>query len=42
MDEAIARFKEGRKAYKGVELYNKTIAICGMGRIGGEFARGRT
>jgi len=33
------RFKEGRKAYKGVELYNKTLAICGMGRIGGEFAR---
>ncbi len=33
------RFKEGRKAYKGVELYNKTLAILGMGRIGGEFAR---
>ncbi|MDC0258916.1 phosphoglycerate dehydrogenase [Verrucomicrobiales bacterium] len=32
-------FKEGRKAYKGVELYNKTLAILGMGRIGGEFAR---
>ncbi len=33
------RFNEGRKAYKGVELYNKTLAILGMGRIGGEFAR---
>ena len=33
------RFKEGRKAYAGVELYNKTLAILGMGRIGGEFAR---
>ena len=33
------RFKEGRKAYKGVELYKKTLAILGMGRIGGEFAR---
>ncbi|MAS96206.1 MAG: phosphoglycerate dehydrogenase [Verrucomicrobiales bacterium] len=33
------RFKEGRKAFKGVELYNKTLAILGMGRIGGEFAR---
>ncbi len=33
------RFKEGRKAYAGVELYNKTLAILGMGRIGSEFAR---
>ncbi|MDP4939428.1 MAG: NAD(P)-binding domain-containing protein, partial [Verrucomicrobiales bacterium] len=33
------RFKAGRKAYAGVELYNKTLAILGMGRIGGEFAR---
>ena len=33
------RFKEGRKAYKGVELYQKTLAILGMGRIGSEFAR---
>lgn len=33
------RFKEGRKQYKGVELYNKTLAILGMGRIGAEFAR---
>ena len=33
------RFKEGRKAYAGVELYNKTLAILGMGRIGAEFAK---
>lgn len=33
------RFGEGRKAYKGVELYKKTLTILGMGRIGGEFAR---
>ncbi len=36
---AGGRFKEGRKAYKGVELYHKTLAILGMGRIGSEFAR---
>lgn len=33
------RYKEGRKAYKGVELYKKTLAILGMGRIGSEFAK---
>ncbi len=33
------RFKEGRKAYSGVELYKKTLAIIGMGRIGGELAK---
>jgi len=33
------RFKEGRKAYKGVEVYEKTLAILGMGRIGSEFAK---
>jgi len=31
--------KWGRKDYQGVELYKKTLAILGMGRIGGEFAR---
>ena len=36
------RFKEGRKANAGVELHNKTLAILGMGRIGGEFARRAT
>ncbi len=28
-----------RKAFKGVELYGKTLGILGMGRIGGEVAR---
>src|SRR5256885_9343226 len=28
-----------RKAYQGVELYNKTLGILGMGRIGSEVAR---
>src|SRR5678815_4292433 len=28
-----------RKAFSGVELYNKTLGILGMGRIGGEVAR---
>src|SRR6185503_16899342 len=28
-----------RKAFSGVELYNKTLAILGMGRIGTELAR---
>ncbi len=28
-----------RKKYEGVELYKKTLAVLGMGRIGGEFAK---
>ena len=28
-----------RKLFKGVELYNKTLGVLGMGRIGGEVAR---
>ena len=28
-----------RKAFKGVELYGKTLGVMGMGRIGGEVAR---
>ena len=28
-----------RKAFKGVELYGKTLGVLGMGRIGGEVAR---
>ncbi len=31
-----------RKKFKGVELYRKTLAILGMGRIGTEFARRAT
>src|SRR5687768_1755596 len=40
--QAHMSMKEGkwdRKAFSGVELYNKTLAILGMGRIGGEVAR---
>ena len=31
--------KWDRKSFEGVELYSKTLAILGMGRIGTEFAR---
>jgi D-3-phosphoglycerate dehydrogenase / 2-oxoglutarate reductase len=31
--------KWDRKSFEGVELYDKTLAILGMGRIGTEFAR---
>ncbi|MBI3418155.1 MAG: phosphoglycerate dehydrogenase [Verrucomicrobia bacterium] len=40
--QANASMKAGewnRKAFSGVELYNKTLGILGMGRIGGEVAR---
>ena len=40
--QAHASMKAGewdREKYKGVELYHKTIAILGMGRIGTEVAR---
>src|SRR4051812_18252555 len=40
--QAHMSMKQGewnRKAYQGVELYNKTLGILGMGRIGGEVAR---
>jgi D-3-phosphoglycerate dehydrogenase len=40
--QAHASMKAGkwdRKNYEGVELYNKTLAILGMGRIGTEVAR---
>lgn len=40
--QAHASMKEGRwdrKKYEGVEIYDKTLAILGMGRIGTEFAR---
>lgn len=32
-------FKAARKAYKGIELNAKRLAVIGMGRIGVEFAR---
>src|SRR5690348_13603335 len=40
--QAHASMKAGewnRKAFQGVELYNKTLGILGMGRIGSEVAR---
>ncbi len=40
--QAHASMKAGewnRKAFHGVELYNKTLGILGMGRIGSEVAR---
>src|SRR5438045_3063405 len=40
--QANGSMKKGewnRKAYQGVELYNKTLGILGMGRIGSEVAR---
>ncbi len=40
--QAHASMKAGkweRKKFEGVELYSKTLAILGMGRIGAEFAR---
>jgi len=40
--QAHASVKAGkwdRKSYEGVELYNKTLGIIGMGRIGSEVAR---
>jgi D-3-phosphoglycerate dehydrogenase / 2-oxoglutarate reductase len=40
--QAHASMKAGewnRKAFQGVELYNKTLGILGMGRIGAEVAR---
>ncbi|MGB0991390.1 MAG: phosphoglycerate dehydrogenase [Akkermansiaceae bacterium] len=32
-------FPAARKAYKGIELYSKRLAVIGMGRIGAEFAK---
>jgi len=40
--QAHASMKEGkweRKQFQGTELYNKTLGILGMGRIGGEVAK---
>ena len=38
-DASVKAGKWDRKAFVGVELYNKTLAILGMGRIGTEIAR---
>jgi len=40
--QAHASVKDGRwdrKSFLGVELYNKTLGVVGLGRIGGEVAR---
>ncbi len=36
---SVAAGKWERKNFQGVELYNKTLAVIGMGRIGTEFAK---
>jgi len=38
-DASVKAGKWDRKTFQGVELYGKTLAILGMGRIGTEFAR---
>jgi len=38
-DASVKSGKWDRKSFVGVELYNKTLAILGMGRIGTEIAR---
>ncbi len=38
-DASVKSGKWDRKSFEGVELYGKTLAILGMGRIGTEFAR---
>ena len=38
-DASVKAGKWERKAFLGVELYNKTLAVLGMGRIGTEVAR---
>ena len=36
---SIAAGKWDRKSFKGTEVYGKTLAVLGMGRIGAEFAK---
>ncbi len=38
-DASVKAGKWDRKSFEGVELYNKTLGILGMGRIGSEIAR---
>lgn len=38
-DASVKAGKWDRKSFEGVELYNKTLGILGMGRIGTEIAR---
>jgi len=38
-DASVKAGEWNRKAFSGTELYNKTLGIIGMGRIGGEVAK---
>ena len=38
-DASVRAGKWDRQRYEGVELYNKTLGILGMGRVGTEIAR---
>ncbi|HEY5741563.1 MAG TPA: phosphoglycerate dehydrogenase [Terrimicrobiaceae bacterium] len=38
-DASVKAGKWDRKRYEGVELYNKTLGVLGMGRVGTEIAR---
>src|SRR5205085_4832871 len=38
-DASLRNKKWNRKEFEGVELYNKTLGIIGMGRIGSELSR---
>lgn len=38
-DASVRQGSWNRKNFEGVELYNKTLGIIGMGRIGGELSR---
>jgi D-3-phosphoglycerate dehydrogenase len=38
-DVLSGNFSAARKAYKGIELNNKRLAVIGMGRIGAEFTK---
>jgi len=40
--QALASMREGRwdrKAFTGIELFQKTLGVCGLGRIGGEVSK---
>jgi len=38
-DASLRDKKWSRKDFEGVELYNKTLGVIGMGRIGSELSR---
>src|SRR5260370_15998868 len=41
-DASLRGKKRSRKDFEGVELYNKTLGVIGMGRIGSELSRRAT